>query len=191
MGIAWILSIVALARSFTLGLIFGGLSLLLLFFAVFYSLPPISPRKHAVLSLVWQAFSRGFLPPILCFSIYSNIQEALPYSTISFLWALGWQGSKDIGDIEADRRFGIKTLANTWGLKKLRIFTLSFTIIYIIYVVALGKLIFLLLIPLAALGLAKYTSKSKATENTVSWAVFYVGLGLIFLLTFVGEYFGR
>jgi len=181
-GLAWILAIIAIARAFTLNLIFGSLSLVLLFLAVFYSLKPLSPRRHAFTSLTWQAFSRGFIPPIMCFSIYGSIYDGLPYSILAFIWALGWQGSKDITDIEGDRKFGISTVANTYGVEFLKILSTIMTIVFTLASLHLHKPLFLIVSLLGVYGIMNYEKKSKLTENTISWMVFYLGLGLIFLL---------
>jgi geranylgeranylglycerol-phosphate geranylgeranyltransferase len=190
MGLAWVFSIVALARAFTLGLTFGLLSLVILFMAVFYSLKPFSPRRHAFISLTWQAFSRGFLPPILCFSIYKTPYEALPISMLAFTWCLGWQGTKDITDVEGDRAFGIKTVANTYGLKGLRGLSTATLIVFIIEIIVSKRVMFLAVVPLALYGLLNYEKRSGSMENTVSWVVFYLGLGLCFLIPFVERIMG-
>jgi len=190
MGLAWVFSIVALARAFTLGLTFGLLSLVILFMAVFYSLRPFSPRGHAIISLTWQAFSRGFLPPILCFSIYKTPYDALPISMLAFTWCLGWQGTKDITDVEGDRAFGIKTVANTHGLKGLKALSIASSMMFTVEIIVLKKLMFLAVVPLALYGLLNYERKSTSMENTVSWLVFYLGLGLCFLIPFVGRIIG-
>jgi len=184
-GLAWILSIIAIGRSFTISILFGIFSLVLLFLAVFYSLKPFSPRKHAFVSLTWQSFSRGFIPPIMCMSIFGNIYDSLIYSILAFIWALGWQGSKDITDIEGDKKFNISTVANTYGIKTLKLLSIVMTIIFTIIVIYLNKYAFLIVSILGVYGILNYEKKSKYTENTISWTVFYVGLGLIFLITYI------
>jgi len=183
-GFAWILSIIAIGRSFTISVLFGIFALILLFFAVFYSLKPFSPRKHAFASLTWQSFSRGFIPPIMCMSIFGSIYDALIYSILAFIWVFGWQGSKDITDIEGDKKFGISTVANTYGIKVLKMLSIVSTIIFTILVIYLNKLLFLIVSVLGIYGIINYEKKSKYTENTISWTVFYSGLGLIFLITY-------
>jgi 4-hydroxybenzoate polyprenyltransferase len=183
MGLAWVFSIVALARAFTLGLTFGLLSLVILFMAVFYSLRPFSPRGHATISLTWQAFSRGFLPPILCFSIYKTPYDALPISILAFTWCLGWQGTKDIEDVEGDLKFGVKTVANTFGVRGLKALALSLSIAFYCLILYFKYYVMLATLPLTAVGLAYFDRKSTITENVVGWMVFYINLGLIFILS--------
>jgi 4-hydroxybenzoate polyprenyltransferase len=188
MGLAWVFTIVAVARAFTLGLTVGLMSLLILFMAVFYSLKPFSPRRHAFTSLAWQAFSRGFLPPMLCFSVYRTLYEALPISILAFTWCLGWQGTKDITDIEGDRAFGIRTVANTYGLRGLKALSTVTLVAFTAETVLLSKIMFLAVAPLAFYGLLNYEKKPTTMENTVSWIVFYVGLGLCFLIPFLESF---
>jgi len=45
LGLAWLLAIFSIGRAFTISTFFGLIGLTLLFFAVFYSLAPFSPRK--------------------------------------------------------------------------------------------------------------------------------------------------
>jgi 4-hydroxybenzoate polyprenyltransferase len=185
LGISYLLAIACIGRAFTVNINFGVLTLLMLFFAVFYSLPPLTPRRNAFISLTWMSFSRGFIPPIACFSVYGSIYEALPYSLLSFLWCLGWQCTKDIPDVEADRRYGVKTLANTYGVKWMKIYTAILTIMFFTTAFLLGKYIYFILFPLAVYGLGYYEVKAGVTENTRGWTVFYIGLGLTFLLALV------
>jgi 4-hydroxybenzoate polyprenyltransferase len=179
-GLAWLFAIAAVGRAFTISTYFGLMVCLLLFFAAFYSLPPLSPRRrNPWLSLMWMAFSRGFLPIIAVMGL-----EGLPYALFSFVWAFGWQGTKDIPDVEGDREFGIRTIANTYGIEVLQGLSLASTVACSIIATVFGKPLLLLVVPLAVYGLIMYTRPWRG-ENTVAWAVFYLGLGMIPLLIFV------
>jgi 4-hydroxybenzoate polyprenyltransferase len=109
---------------------------------------------------------------------------------LAFTWCLGWQGTKDITDVEGDRAFGIKTVANTYGLKGLKILSIASLTMFTVEIIVLKKLMFLAVVPLALYGLLNYERKSTSMENTVSWLVFYLGLGLCFLIPFVGRIMG-
>ena len=185
LGISYLLAIACIGRAFTVSINFGILTLLMLFFAVFYSLPQLTPRRNAFISLTWMSFSRGFIPPIACFSVYGNIYEALPYSLLSFIWCLGWQCTKDIPDVEADKKYGVKTLANTYGVRWMKVYTAVLTTVFFITAFLLGKYIYFILFPLSVYGLGYYEVKAGVTENTRGWTVFYIGLGLTFLLALV------
>jgi 4-hydroxybenzoate polyprenyltransferase len=179
LGLASLFSILAVACSLVVSTRFGLMICLLLFFAVFYSLPPFSPRRNPWLSLMWMAFSRGFLPIIAVMGL-----EGIPYALFSFAWAFGWQGTKDIPDAEGDRKFGIKTIANTYGVEVLHALSLVSTIACSIIAIVFGRPLLLLVVPLAVYGLAFYTRPWRG-ENTVAWAVFYLGLGMVPLLILV------
>jgi geranylgeranylglycerol-phosphate geranylgeranyltransferase len=177
MGLAFLLALAAVGRGFTISVYFGLMVCLMLFFAAFYSLPPFSPRRlNAWLNLLWISFSRSFLPFIAVMGL-----KGFPYAILAFAWALGWQGTKDIPDVEADRRFGIKTIANTCGVEGLRAYSFVLTMAYGALALMLCRPLFLFLLPLAAYGLMRYDRPWRG-ENTIAWAVYYSGLGLMPLL---------
>jgi geranylgeranylglycerol-phosphate geranylgeranyltransferase len=177
LGIAFLLMLASVGRAFTISVYFGLMVCLMLFFAVFYSLPPFSPRKlNAWLNLLWMAIPRGFLPIIAIMGY-----EGLHYAILSFIWCFGWQGTKDIPDVGGDRKFGIKTIANTYGVKALLILSAISTAVYTVLVLWLGKYLLLVVALIGLYGLLNYNEKWKG-ENTVAWAVYYIGLGFIPLL---------
>lgn len=182
MGLAWLMSIIALGRAFTVSVEFGLWTLLILVFAVFYSLPPLSPRRvNPFLNLFWMAFSRGFLPFIATVSIYGSLMQGAMYGVVGFLWCYALQGTKDIGDAEGDRRYGIKTVFNTYGyrgLKAVAFVCLGLLAIYAAWV-KLYQLIVMIPVGLVAIYLV---DKQSITENNLGWTLFYAGLGLIYLL---------
>jgi len=174
LGIAFLCALAAVGRAFTISLYFGLMTCLMLFFAVFYSLPPISPRKvNPWLSLAWMSVSRGFIPIVAVMG-----PGAYRYGIIATIWTFGWQGTKDVPDVEADRAFGIKTIANTYGIKTLKALSAASTILILYFGVVLEKYTFLMLVPLAIYGLVNYEKRWRG-ENTVAWAVFYTGLAMV------------
>jgi geranylgeranylglycerol-phosphate geranylgeranyltransferase len=184
LGVSYLLALAAVGRAFTISIYFGLMVCVMLFFAVFYSFPPLSPRKvNPVLNLTWVAFSRGFLPIVAVMGI-----DAWKYAILSFIWAFGWQGTKDVPDVVADRQYGIKTIANTYGVSALKALSTFTSIIFAVVAVYFELPIFLLLVPLALYGIAKYEAKWKG-ENTVAWAVFYIGLGVIPILILFNKLF--
>jgi geranylgeranylglycerol-phosphate geranylgeranyltransferase len=190
LGLAWILAIIAVARAFTLNTFFGLITLALIFFAVFYSLPPFSPRKiNPVLNTAWMAVSRGFLPMFAVWSIYGSISDALPYAILAFLWVFGFQASKDVPDMEGDKLFNIKTIPNTYGRKGLVVVMAISTALFTITSVALKIHILLLLIPLALFAIVTVQKQSTLTENTYSWLAFYLGLAFLYFLLFLNSVF--
>jgi geranylgeranylglycerol-phosphate geranylgeranyltransferase len=183
LGLAWLLAIVGIARAFTVTTVFGLITVLLVFFAVFYSLSPFSPRRiHPSLNILWMAVSRGLIPVFAVWSIYGSWHNALPYALLAFVWVLGFQGTKDVEDIEGDRKFGIKTVFSEYGFRGLRFLMILCTIIYVLIAEFFSKYLMLLLVPIAIFGVLKVGQKSRLTENTLGWVSYYLGLGLLFIL---------
>lgn len=186
LGLSWLLAIFAVGRAFTIGTFFGLMVLVLLFFAVFYSLAPFSPRKiDPFINTAWMAVSRGFIPMYTVWSIYGDTGTGLRYAVLAFLWVMGFQASKDVPDIEGDRRFGIKTVPNVYGVRGL-IFTMGVcTTVYTAMAAYFGLYPMLLVLPLAAVAMFTTNKKSGLTENTLSWTCFYLGLAGIYILMFL------
>ena len=170
-GLAYLCALLAVARAFTVSIYFGLMTCVMLFMAVFYSLPPLSPRRvNPFLSLMWISFSRGLIPIIAVMGL-----NAWRYALLSLIWAIGWQGTKDIPDVHGDSLFNIKTIANTYGVKALKKMSLLFTVLYSVVCILLEKHIFLIISCLGVYGLLNYERPWRG-ENTVSWAIYYVGL---------------
>jgi len=186
LGLAWLLASFSIARAFTISTFFGLIVLTLIFFAVFYSLPPFSPRKvNALLNVGWMAFSRGFLPMFAVWSVYGDINTAMPYSILAFLWVMGLQSTKDIQDLEGDIRFGIKTIPGSYGLAG-QIALMSICSLTYVFCALMFKLyLMLLVIPLVIIAIINLRKQTSMLENTVSWIIFYLGLGLIYILMFI------
>lgn len=188
LGIAWLLALFGITRAFTITTVFGLVVVALIFFAVFYSLSPFSPRKiHPFLNVAWMAVSRGFIPVLAVWSIYGEWVNALPYALIGFFWVLGFQGAKDVEDVKGDWIFGIKTVVGRYGVIGLR--TLMVTCGFIIIsICAFFQLHLMGVLPVIG-GFAIYglTKKSKFTENNYGWVGMYIGLALFYVLMFLTE----
>jgi len=172
LGLSWLLAIFSMGRAFTIGEFFGLMVLVILFFSVFYSLAPFSPRKlDPIVNTAWMAVSRGFVPMYAVWSIYGDTGIGLRYALLALLWVMGFQATKDVSDVEGDLRFGIKTIPNTYGLSGL-IFTMGVcTTVYTIIVAYFELYPMLLVLPLAAVAMFTTNKKSGLTENTYSWTV--------------------
>ncbi len=190
LGLAWLLALTSMARAFTISVFFGLTVIVLLFFSVFYSLSPFSPRRvHPFLNVLWMAISRGFIPMFAVWSIYGNPFSSLKYATLAFLWVLGLQSTKDIPDVEGDRLFGIKTIPNTYGVKALSLTIMACTTIYAIIAIIVAP-IMLILCPFGLIAALTLKRQSILTENTVSWQIYYLGLGAIYIITFINTHLG-
>ena len=190
LGLSWLLAIFAVGRAFTISTFFGLIVLTLLFFAVFYSLAPFSPRRiHPLVNTGWMALSRGFLPMFAVFSVYGNLNNAWKYSILAFLWVMGFQASKDAPDVQGDKAYGIKTIPNSYGLRGLVTTMVVCSVFYTVLSLYFSVYIMLLTLPLAVLAIATTEKQSRLTENTYAWLSFYAGLGLLYILIFIGERF--
>lgn len=185
LGIAWLLAIFSIGRAFTISIYFGLYALALLFFSVFYSLSPFSPRRvHPMLNVAWMAVSRGFIPFLATLTIYGRIQDVFKWAIFGFLWVFAYQPSKDIPDIEADRMFGIKTIPNTYGLRGFKLHMIIVTFVLWIYSLLYLKAA-LWLIPISVVAIVGVGRTVNGLENDLSWAAFYLGLGFSYVVLFI------
>jgi len=190
LGLSWLLAIFAVGRGFTISTFFGLVSLILLFFAVFYSLAPLSPRKiHPLANILWMAIARGLIPMFAVLSVFGDLSQAWKYSILAFMWMLGFQSTKDVPDVEGDKKFGIKTVPGSYGQRGLITLMVICSGLYAIISFCLRLYIMLLILPVAALAILTTKKQSKLTENTYAWLAFYLGLGLIYILMFFNQRF--
>jgi 4-hydroxybenzoate polyprenyltransferase len=190
MGVAWLLAIFSVGRAFTIGTPFGLVTLALIFFAVFYSLSPLSPRRvNPFLNVGWTAVSRGLIPALAVWSVYGDPRGALHYAAFAFLWCLALQGTKDIGDSEGDRMFGIRTIANSYGARGFLVYAAAVSSAMYVYAYLFVP-VMLALIPLTAVALIGLRRQVAGVENNLSWVCFYLGLGLTYVLMFLSGRLG-
>jgi geranylgeranylglycerol-phosphate geranylgeranyltransferase len=186
LGVGILLMWFGIMRGFWISLTFGTICMLLAFMAVYYSLSPLSPRRvNEFYNITWLALSRGTLPVISVWSIYGNIVESIPYAVIVTCWVLAFQPTKDIPDAEADKRFGIKTIPNTYGVKGYTVWASIITVWMMILIGVFDKMIMMPLILVALFNIFTLNRKSGRFENTWAWIGFYMGLALAYILIFV------
>jgi len=187
LGLGWLLALFALGRAFTISDFFGLIVIALLFFAVFYSLSPFSPRKvNPLLNTSWMAISRGLLPVLAVWSVFGALSvSAWNYSILAFLWVFGFQATKDVGDAEVDRQFHIKTIPNTWGTMGLLATMGISSLMFSIYAIISGAYIMLTLLIFAVIAMLTVKKQAILTENTISWMCFYLGLGFFYIIMFL------
>jgi 4-hydroxybenzoate polyprenyltransferase len=189
LGLAWLLALFSVGRAFTISTFFGLVVLTLLFFAVFYSLAPLSPRKlNPFLNTAWMAVSRGFLPVFAVLSVHGRVEDALPWAVFGFLWMMAYQPTKDIVDIEIDRKFKIKTIPNTYGVKGFLVYSGLLTVFMYIYALFNTPML-LFLIPVSAIALVGLNKTVKGMENNLSWICMYAGLAVFYLIMFLNSRF--
>jgi len=198
-GFGLILLMVALLRSFTINITFGTIMLLILFFAVFYNLPPIRAKKYFGINLAWMAISRGLLPFLASWSVFGNMWNVTPWilGIYATLWVINWQPTKDFPDIKGDKLYGIQTLPVKLGKKGAIEFMKTFVtvpFIFMICAITFGLLNILyialvtMLLCLSYYNISNLEVEAKITENTRAWMGFYGGLSLIYFLSFIIEW---
>jgi len=196
-GLGFLLVIIAAWRGFMVNAIFGGWILLILFFAIFYNLEPIKAKKYLWINVLWMAISRGLLPFVVIWSAFGDPFTVKPWllGSIAFFWVLAFQPTKDLGDIEGDREYGIKTLPVVYGVEKTEAIIKWLSILpfipLILYIksglLPLSYLLLFALVLIREIGIRGFGEKLEYLENDVSWAMFYLGLSLIFILSVVAE----
>lgn len=124
---------------------------------------------------------------IAVWSVYGEVGTAWQYAVLAFLWVMGFQGTKDVTDAEADKKFGIKTIPNQYGVGGLVTTMVVCSALYGISTLIFSAYIMLLVLPLAALAGFTVKRETEIIENTVAWGSFYGGLVILYVLMFLSE----
>ncbi len=202
-SLAYILYLFALLRAVTVNAWFGIFVFLIMIFTVTYSLPP-RMKKYLFLNQVWIAIPRGFLGILAGWSVFGDpfSREPLIIGTIAMLFFIGGMSTKDIVDSAADKTVGVRTMINTFGVKKTALISFPFMFFPLAFIPALISIGLLesylwpltLLVFLSCLIfylMIKGDSESKTLENIHAWSIMYVeyiifALGFAFLTIFAG-----
>jgi len=168
-------------------------SILIAFFAWSYSCYPIRVKKRFFLNNLWQGISRGLLPFLAVLGVNKiSLGIGLPCA----MWTSFAQTTKDFNDVEGDRRFGIKTLPVVLGKERALMvmdlgMRLSFVLLFSLILLGVLPKIFIiymgLLVPSLAIPRLIY-KEHKFLENNYAWGLFYITLGLFYLLYLVLSY---
>lgn len=193
MGVGMILIMFGITRAFTVNEMFGVFAMILAFFSIFYTLPPIRAKKRFILNIVWLGISRGFLPVVACFSVFNDPFDiiSLTWGSLGFIWVLGFNVVKDIPDMKGDAEYDIPSLPVKIGKFGTVIHTASFMLVFIAtsayfvaeYLPTAFRWIYALsliaiLIPISLI----LDAPIPKLENNLAWVLFYLGLGLLFLI---------
>lgn len=192
--LSFILYILAMLLSLTISITFSLFVLLIAFFTITYSLPP-RMKKYLFLNQLWVAIPRGFLGIVGSWSVFGNPFEPLPLAIgcIAAIFLFGGTATKDILDVEADKKAGTKTSVNVFGIKKTALISLMFmcsAFALIIPLIALN-IIEAYLFPLALLVVLSFlifwlminSHRNEKCENTTAWTLMYATY-FIFALAF-------
>lgn len=199
-ALATILASFALGRGFMVNWRFGVFVSVLLFMGIFYSLGPLRV-KETLLTIPWQAVSRGLLVFPTVWAAYGNplVIDAWVLGVFLFLYVLAFQNTADIVDEEVDKEFGIRTWVSEFGLS--RVIDISgvciiLMIVSLVIFVSVGalpyRMMWLLLIVPFCLVMIYYMSHypksvSKTTGNHPSWLWYYAGLVAIITIPLIVE----
>lgn len=193
MGLGIILVMFGLLRAFTVNTTFGVLAVVIAFFSIFYTYPPVRAKKRFIFNVLWLGISRGFLPVIACFAIFDGIYTLTPlvWGFIGFIWVSGFNVVKDMPDVKGDRAHDIPSIPVRIGQLGTVMHTIAFACVFILvsnysithYLpLAFSSLRFVWL-PATAIPITLYFGfKVPKLENNLSWVLFYSGLALLFLV---------
>jgi len=198
--LAWFLILFAIGRAYIVSTEFGILLSVGVFFGIFYNLDPIR-AKERIISIPWQATSRGLLLFPGVWAAYGNPFKVTPWvlSIFMFWYVFGFQNTADILDEEIDRKYGIKTFVVVFGVEKIpyiaggAMFLMVSTIVLAIqYALIPTRLIYLLgIIPFCLIMLYYLTFHPYKIDekrgNHPAWLWYYVGMVLTVLIPFSTE----
>lgn len=193
--LALFLSIFSIIAGFSINIYYGFFMVSFLLAGILYNIEPFRLKKRLWLNTSLLAISRGLLPLPAAWSIFGNVTDKTPWllGSIMAIWVLAWQNTKDLNDIEGDKKYGIITPAIYHGLRKLSfiIAVLSFIsfLLLAIYLKA-GWLssnmatLFLLAIPTLWMlyKLFKLDFSMITLENNELWAAFYLTLAGFYII---------
>lgn len=198
--IAWILIVFGIGRAFIVSRAFGLLISILAFMGIFYNLSPIR-AKERIISIPWQATSRGFLSFPIVWAAYGDVFEVTPWvlGLFMFFYVFGFQNAADIIDREIDDKYNIKTFVVVYGVDKIPYIaagSMFMMIGVIVSAVALELLPtrllgILLILPFCLVMLYHMTVNPYAvdekTGNHPAWLWMYIGLVLTVFIPFCIE----
>jgi len=184
-SLAYIFYLFALFRSATINVWFGLFVFLIMVFTVTYSLPP-RMKKYLFINQIWIAIPRGFFGILAAWSVFGNPFSPTPIiiGLIATVYLVGGMSTKDIVDSEADRKTGIHTLINTYGIKKTALFCFPFMLFPFLFIPIFinqnlleaytWPLVFAVIPSFIIFILMVKPIESKTLENVHAWSIMYV-----------------
>jgi len=200
--LAWFLLVAAIARAFMVDSTFGVGVATLSLMGVFYNLSPIR-AKERIISIPWQAVSRGLLSFPVVWAAYGRVTNPAPWvlGVFMFFYVFGFQNSADIIDRYADAKYGIRTFVVEFGVKETATIALG-SMFMMMATVAIGievgfipdtMVSLLLIIPFCLVMWYHMRFNphyiSEKTGNHPAWLWFYVGMVLCALIPVLTLYF--
>ncbi len=183
-SIAFIIFLLAILLSIKVNVLFGSIVFMIAFFSITYSLPPRF-KKYLFINQIWISIPRGILGILAAWSVFGNPFNPTPViiGLIATTFLIGGIATKDIRDIEADKKTGVKTLMNTFGIQKTAFICLPFLIIPFVFVPLLIKIdllewyfwpLTLMIIPSCFIYYnMKNDLKNNIIKDTTAWSFIY------------------
>jgi 4-hydroxybenzoate polyprenyltransferase len=184
-SLAYILYLLALMRAVTINFWFGLFIFLIMVFTVTYSLPP-RIKKYLFLNQIWIAIPRGMLGILASWSVFGDPFTPTPLiiGVIATTYLIGGMTTKDVVDIEADRKTGVRTMINTYGARKTALISFPFMFFPFTFIPIfinqnligshLWPLTFLVIFSIIILYLMIKETESETLENIPAWALMYL-----------------
>lgn len=192
---AWTLAIFSVLASFSINTAYGIFIVLFLFFGAIYNIEPFRLKKRLWVNTASLAVCRGLMPLPAAWSIFGNPFDASPWllGSIMALWVLAWQNTKDLNDIEGDKRYGVITPAVYHNFKTLTkiigtlsLFAFFLLAIYIKFGLLPSNMVTLFLLSFPTIWMFYRMAKRRITltslENNDLWASFYLTLASFYII---------
>ncbi|MCS7200814.1 MAG: prenyltransferase [Patescibacteria group bacterium] len=162
--------------------------LLFVFFAVFYSAPPIRAKTKPILDSLFSANHYVFTAIFSYYLIYPNKEFPLVPFLFGIIWSMAMHAYSAVPDIEFDKQAGINTIATFLGKKNTIILCCFFYSIAFILLSSINILFVIGSVPyliLMALSLREINNPDKLFKiyklfphlNTLlpmSWSIYYL-----------------
>ena len=114
--------LIVILLSFLVNENFAGVLSAFIIVTIFYSVPPFLLKKRLWINNASIALARGMLLPMAGWCLVPGStpldKEILAIGAFLFFFLLGASGTKDFGDVEGDRKFGMRTLPVHYGEKR-------------------------------------------------------------------------
>lgn len=107
----FIIFLVTLLSAIIINVMFGVFVFFIIVFSLTYSLPP-RIKKYLFLNQVWISIERGLLVILAAWCVFGNPFATTPLiiGFISMFFLIGGMATKDVFDMEADKKTGMKHL---------------------------------------------------------------------------------
>ena len=192
---SWALAIFSILVGFAVNIYYGVFMMTFILFGILYNLEPFRVKKRLWINTISLSISRGLFPLPAAWAIFGNPGDAAPWllGSIMAVWALAWQNTKDLDDVEGDRDCGImtpvvyhrwKTLTSIIGFLSLVTFALLALYIVSGWLPSSMAILFILALPTAWMfyKMARNNISATSLENNELWASFYLTLAGFYIV---------